>query len=78
MSAKRVWRDSSFDPPTVAVLIRALELACRMASKRKPPVLYEIIARRLIKLAENGERDLIKLVDGARNPIIGLLSNEAS
>ena len=72
IKAKILLRDTSFDPGTVSLLIKAFELACKnMHDKGQPDVVYEILARRIIKLAENGERDVNRLAEGAMGPIIG-------
>ena len=52
---------TSFDPETIAVLVAAYEDAI----KGQSPAAREIIAKHIIELASEGERDPYKLCQGA-------------
>ena len=48
----------SFDPETTALVVRAYDRACaELHDGGQPPVVREVIAKRLIEIASRGERD---------------------
>ncbi len=50
--------DRSFDPEITANLIRAFDQACdELGDRGRTVIMKEIIARRIIKIARNGEHD---------------------
>jgi hypothetical protein len=63
----QLFRSAAFDPQTVDKLCRAYDLAARRLQDqdRRPSIVNEIIASRIIALAEHGERDPKALADGA-------------
>jgi hypothetical protein len=65
MTIHRVLRDHAFDPEMVAVMASAFEAALRKLelTNRADPV-TEIVARKIIELAQQGERDPGLLVRG--------------
>jgi hypothetical protein len=63
----QLFRSAAFDPETVDKLCRAYELAARRLHDRdrRPSIVKEVIASRIIALAEQGEHDPDALADGA-------------
>lgn len=63
----QLFRDAAFDPESVERLSVAYGLATtRLRDRdRRPAIVNEIIAQRIIALAENGERDPLILAEGA-------------
>jgi len=52
------FRDSGFDAEATQNLGKAYEIACRaLHPKGRPPVVQEILARKIIEVAQRGERD---------------------
>jgi len=61
-----LFRDAAFDPEAVAVLCVAFEKVQKsLHDTGQPPVVQEVIARRLIACAQRGERDADKLAENA-------------
>ena len=51
-----------FDDPATRILGEAFDAACKeLHDKGQPTIVYEVIARRIIDAARNGERDPVKL-----------------
>jgi hypothetical protein len=63
----QLFRAAAFDPDGIERLCSAYDLAtARLHDRdRRPAMVNEIIAQRIIALAENGERDPKTLADGA-------------
>lgn len=62
------FQKHAFDPETISVLCDAYTKACKsLHDSGQPQLVNEIIARRIIALAMQGERDSDKLCDGAIN-----------
>ena len=62
----QVFRDAAFDPETVERLCAAYEIARQaLHDGGQPQVVNNVIARRIIKQAETGERDPRALAAGA-------------
>jgi hypothetical protein len=63
----RGFRDSSFDPPTLVLLEAAFDEArLTLKSIGNTTVKPDELARSVVRLAMEGERDPIRLHDGAR------------
>jgi hypothetical protein len=61
-----LFRDAAFDPEAVVVLCVAFDkLRKKLHDTGQPPVVQEVIARRLIACAQRGERDPDKLAENA-------------
>ena len=61
-----LFQSTAFDPETVKLLCDAYNKACRsLHDTGQPYIVNEIIARRIISLAQQGERDPDKLCAGA-------------
>jgi hypothetical protein len=59
-------RDCSFDPQAIQVMGSAYERACRsLQDIGQPDLVKEIIARRIIEVAQAGERDIDRLCERA-------------
>ena len=53
---------SVFDDHATEVMGAAFDAACQeLHDKGQPPIVYEVIAKRIIDAAKNGERDPIQL-----------------
>ena len=64
------FQNASFDPAETAILGQAYQLACRsLHDTGQPEIVKEIIAKRIIKLAKQGERDPQRLCVGALNAL---------
>jgi hypothetical protein len=60
------FQEHAFDPEMIGVLCDAYAKACKLLhDSGQPQLVNEIIARRIITLAMQGERDPEKLSDGA-------------
>jgi hypothetical protein len=56
------FRETSFDLETVQILCDAFDKACKsLHDAGQPPIVNEVMAKRIIALAEKGERDPDKL-----------------
>jgi hypothetical protein len=65
-----LFRDNAFDPETVSLLCAAYDKATKqLRDTGQPPLVSEIIAQKIIKLAQSGERDPERLCDGALGAI---------
>jgi hypothetical protein len=54
--------EAAFDADTTALVVRAYDKACaELHDRGQPPVVREIIAKRLIEIAGRGERDIDQL-----------------
>ena len=55
-----------FDDLATRVMGEAFDAACKELHDRgQPPIVYEVIAKRIIDAAKNGERDPVRLRDAA-------------
>jgi hypothetical protein len=71
-----LFRDTAFDPETLKKLCEAFDLASTLLHDNgRPDVVNEVIAARIIAMAENGELDPIVLADSA---LVGLGFKNAS
>jgi hypothetical protein len=62
MPIKALLADTAFDAKTTRLLGQAYDLACsELHDDGQPAVVKEIIAKRIIELASDGERDPKKL-----------------
>lgn len=62
----QLFRDAAFDPEAVQTLCTAYELAAKsLRDKHRPASVNEVIAKRIISLAEKGERDPRLLANAA-------------
>ena len=53
-----IFRDSGFDAEATEALGKAYDIACRaLHPKGQPPVVQEILAKKIIEVARRGERD---------------------
>jgi hypothetical protein len=53
-----IFRDSGFDAEATEALGKAYDIACRaLHPKGQPPVIQEILAKKIIEVAQRGERD---------------------
>ena len=53
-----LFRDSAFDDEATQILGKAYDIACRsLHRKGQPPVVQEILAKKIIEAAQRGERD---------------------
>ena len=65
-SVFQLFRSTAFDPETIRTLGDAYERARRsLHDTGQPDLVKEVIAQRIIALAEEGERDPEKLCEGA-------------
>ena len=61
-----LFRDAAFDPEAIKILCAAFEKARKSLHDRgQPPIVQEVIARRLVACAQRGERDPDKLCEAA-------------
>jgi hypothetical protein len=66
MLARKLLEGACYDPETVQALCAAYDMAKRELHDRgQPEIVKEIIARRILGLAEKGERDAARLCAGA-------------
>jgi hypothetical protein len=73
-----VFRDSAFDHETTQILGKAYDIACRsLHRKGQPPVVQEVLAKKIIEAAERGERDPDRLA-GIALGALGPLHREVS
>lgn len=53
-----IFRDSAFDAEATRALGDAYDIACRsLHPKGQPPVIQELLARKIVEAAQSGERD---------------------
>ena len=70
MPIRNLLEGASFDPETVQAMCAAYNKAkIELQDTGQPDVVREVIARRIIKLAEAGERDPNRLCAGALSAI---------
>jgi hypothetical protein len=66
MPIRALLEGAAFDPEVTRVLGEAFdEACCQLNDTGQPEMVREIIARRIIELAYEGERDPVKLSNGA-------------
>jgi hypothetical protein len=66
MPVAGMFRRASADPAVVAVMGAAFERACRsLRDKGQPEIVQELLAERIIELAQEGERDPTELCEKA-------------
>jgi hypothetical protein len=65
MSPHRLIEGAAFEPEVLKSLIRAYDAAVKRVGKGQPPLVLETIAKRIIEIAGNGERDPQKMVEYA-------------
>ncbi len=66
MPIHRLFEDNAFDPDEIAVMVTAFEDALRelgLVDREDPAT--TIVAKRIIELAKQGERDPARLCEGA-------------
>jgi hypothetical protein len=66
MAIYRIFKERAFEPEAVICMARAYEsvlLALRLTDRQDP--LTEIVAKKIIEIAETGERDPARLRDRA-------------
>ena len=62
----RVFRDAAYDPEALELLCTAYGIArSALHDSGQPPIVNEVIARRIIEQAESGEREPRALAAGA-------------
>lgn len=72
------FRDRGFDPEATEILGKAYDIACRsLHHKGQPPVVQELLAKKIIEAAQHGERDPDRLA-GIALGILGPLHREVS
>jgi hypothetical protein len=60
------FKDAAFDPGTTETMGRAFEQACTaLQDSGQPDLVKEVIAKRIVQVAEPGERDPDKLCERA-------------
>jgi hypothetical protein len=65
-----IRKRSDFDDTLTKLMGEAFEAACRqLHEKGMPPVIQEILAKRIIEAAQRGERDPQRLRDAALSAI---------
>jgi hypothetical protein len=65
MSSHRLIEGAAFEPEIVALLIQAYDAAVKRVGKGQPPLVLETLAKRIIEIAGNGERDPQKMIEYA-------------
>ncbi len=57
---------AAFDDRVTQIMGEAFDSACQdLRDKGQPPIVYEVIAKRIIEAAKAGERDLVRLRNAA-------------
>jgi hypothetical protein len=75
---RRIHDPNVFDPETVHIIIQAYDDAWKslrgsiFAAQHRAEETRQILARRVIEIAQRGERDPIYLRDGALDCFVGL------
>jgi hypothetical protein len=72
MSPVQILHGASFDPETTSLMAAAFDEACRVAGHAQPPLVKEVMAKRIIEAAHRGERNAERLTEFALaglNPI---------
>ena len=65
MPPHRLIEGAAFEPETIELLIEAYEAAVMLVGKGQPLPVLETIAKRIVEIAGNGERDPRTLVEYA-------------
>ena len=66
VSIKSFIGQSDFDDTLTALLGEAFDAACHdLHDEGQPPVVYELMAKRIIEAVKRGERDIHKLREAA-------------
>ena len=68
----RIFKQRAFEPEAVICVARAYEgalVALRLSDRQDP--ITEIVAKKIVEIAENGERDYARLRDRALEEIRG-------
>ena len=61
-----LFRETSFDPDTLRIMGAAFECAqAALDDRGQPEIVYEVIAKRIIAMASDGERDVLVLAERA-------------
>jgi hypothetical protein len=64
------FEDSAFDPQTTRAMGQAFDLACQNLSiGGQPDVVKEVMAKRIVQAATNGERDPYRLAAKAMDAV---------
>ena len=62
MAHRSFVQSAAFELETIAAMTEAFEAACKeLHDTGQPPIVYEVIAKRIIDAAKNGERDPARL-----------------
>jgi hypothetical protein len=73
-----LFRDRGFDPEATQILSRAYDIACQsLHRKGQPPVVQELLAKKIIEAAQHGERDPDRLA-GIALGMLGPVHREVS
>ena len=73
-----VFKDSAFDAEATLILGKAYDIACRsLHRKGQPPVVQQVLAKKIIEAAAHGERDPDRLA-GIALAALGPLHREVS
>jgi hypothetical protein len=73
-----LFRDKGFDPEATQILGKAYDIACRSIHRKgQPPVVQELLAKKIIEAAQQGERDPDRLA-GIALGLLGPLHREVS
>jgi hypothetical protein len=73
-----IFRDSAFDDKMTQILGKAYDIACRsLHRKAQPPVVQEVLAKKIVEAAQRGERDPDRLA-GIALAMLGPLHREVS
>jgi hypothetical protein len=65
MPMKRFLPNASFSPEEISLMAVAFENACRSLQTSGDTVTREAVAKKIIELAEKGERDPIRMAESA-------------
>lgn len=66
MPVRSLIKPGVFEPETIAVMVQALEAACKeLPDTSQPQIMREIIARRIVAAASTGELDPARLREAA-------------
>jgi hypothetical protein len=61
-----LFKDVAFDPELTCAMGEAFERVCRsLWDAGQPDIVKEVIARRILEIAQTGERDPVRLSDRA-------------
>jgi hypothetical protein len=61
MPITRLLQDTAFGPDEIAVLVAAYDDALRLSLINRPDLATEMVAKKIIELAKQGERDPVRL-----------------